>query len=48
MIRPKSNYLCTICSDFAEQSMKGKSESPIEESNQTNEINIDTDTESVM
>ena len=48
MIGPKSNYLCTICSDFAEQSMKGKSESPIEESNQTNEINIDTDTESVM
>ena len=46
--RTKSNYLCTVCSEFAEQSMKGKSESPIEESNQTIEINIDTDTESVV
>ena len=48
MIGLKGNYLCTICSKFPEQSMKAKIESPIEESNQTIEINIDTNTESVV
>ena len=48
MIGPKSNYLFTICSEFAEQLMKEKNKSPIEESNQSSEINIDTDTESMI
>ena len=48
LIGPKSNYLCTFCSEFAEQLMKEKNESPIEESNQNIEINIDTDTEPMI
>lgn len=37
-----------LCSEFAEQ-LRKKSESPIEETNQSSEINIiDTDTESMI